>query len=80
MHAKSPIQESFNLSLRVGLAENWRRRGKFEEIAFVFPNAPSIPITVVRGPRSDGWRCRGDFGRMERMEVACDKIRDVIHD
>ena len=29
------------------LAENWRRRGKFEDVAFVFPSAPSIPITVV---------------------------------
>ena len=32
---------------RVSLAENWRRRGKFEEVAFIFPNAPHIPITVV---------------------------------
>lgn len=32
---------------RIPVAENFRRRGKFEEIAFVFPNAPSIPITVV---------------------------------
>jgi lysophospholipase I len=31
----------------VGLAENWRRRDKFEEVKFVFPNAPIIPITVV---------------------------------
>lgn len=33
---------------RMPVAENFRRRGKFEEIAFVFPNAPFIPITVVR--------------------------------
>ena len=33
--------------VRMPIAENFRRRGKFEEIAFVFPNAPSIPITVV---------------------------------
>jgi hypothetical protein len=33
--------------LRMPLAENWRRRGKFEEVAFVFPNAPTIPITAV---------------------------------
>jgi hypothetical protein len=32
----------------VGLAENWRRRQKFEEVKFIFPNAPNIPITVVR--------------------------------
>ena len=30
------------------LAENWRRRGKFEDVAFVFPSAPNIPITIVR--------------------------------
>ncbi|KAL6162385.1 hypothetical protein ACJQWK_11319 [Exserohilum turcicum] len=30
------------------LAENWRRRSKFEEVAFVFPSAPDIPITLVR--------------------------------
>ena len=31
----------------ISLAENWRRRQKFEEVKFIFPNAPSIPITVV---------------------------------
>jgi len=31
----------------VSLAENWRRRQKFDEVKFIFPNAPSIPITVV---------------------------------
>jgi len=31
----------------VSLAENWRRRQKFEEVKFIFPNAPMIPITVV---------------------------------
>lgn len=29
------------------MAENYRRRGKFEDVAFIFPNAPNIPITVV---------------------------------
>lgn len=33
---------------RVSLAHNWRRRGLFEEVTFIFPNAPMIPITVVR--------------------------------
>lgn len=36
----------------VSLAENWRRRQKFEEVKFIFPNAPVIPITVVRLPCS----------------------------
>ena len=31
------------------IGENFRRRQKFEEVAFVFPNAPTIPITVVGG-------------------------------
>jgi len=31
----------------VSLAENWRRRQKFDEVKFIFPNAPMIPITVV---------------------------------
>lgn len=35
------------LICRMSLAQNWRRRGKFDEVAFIFPNAPMIPITVV---------------------------------
>ena len=31
----------------IDLAENWRRRSKFSETKFIFPNAPVIPITVV---------------------------------
>lgn len=31
----------------MSLAQNWRRRGKFDEVTFIFPNAPMIPITVV---------------------------------
>lgn len=34
---------------RMSLAQNWRRRGKFDEVSFIFPNAPVIPITVVCG-------------------------------
>jgi len=37
------------------IAENWRRRGKFEEVAFIFPNAPNIPITVNYSMRMPGW-------------------------
>ena len=32
----------------VSLAQNWRLRQKFDEVKFIFPNAPTIPITVVR--------------------------------
>jgi hypothetical protein len=31
----------------MSLAQNWRRRDKFSEVSFIFPNAPIIPITVV---------------------------------
>ena len=34
-------------SLRMSLAANWRKRGLFEHVKFIFPNAPRIPITVV---------------------------------
>jgi len=37
------------------LAENWRRRSKFDEVKFVFPNAPNIPITLNMGMRMPGW-------------------------
>jgi len=39
----------------IWLAENWRKRNKFEEVKFVFPNAPTIPITLNRGMRMPGW-------------------------
>ncbi|EHL00942.1 putative Acyl-protein thioesterase 1 [Glarea lozoyensis 74030] len=39
----------------VTLAQNWRLRQKFEEVKFVFPNAPTIPITVNMGMQMPGW-------------------------
>ncbi|KAJ9635439.1 hypothetical protein H2201_003101 [Coniosporium apollinis] len=39
----------------IWLAENWRRRNKFEEVQFIFPNAPQIPITLNFGMRMPGW-------------------------
>ncbi|EER29864.1 Phospholipase/Carboxylesterase family protein [Coccidioides posadasii C735 delta SOWgp] len=37
------------------LARNWRRRGMFDEVSFIFPNAPSIPITVNFGMTMPAW-------------------------
>ncbi|MCJ1238174.1 hypothetical protein MMC14_006163 [Varicellaria rhodocarpa] len=37
------------------LASQWRRQQKFEHVKFVFPNAPSIPITVNFGMAMPGW-------------------------
>ncbi|KAI9737903.1 MAG: hypothetical protein M1834_009273 [Cirrosporium novae-zelandiae] len=48
----------------ISLAENWRKRGKFEEISFIFPNAPSIPITVNWGMRMPGWYDIKNFGAL----------------
>ncbi|GAB7359966.1 hypothetical protein MBLNU230_g7491t1 [Neophaeotheca triangularis] len=43
------------------LAENFRRRNTFPETKFIFPNAPSIPITVNMGMRMPGWYDITDF-------------------
>ena len=33
---------------RMPVGANWRRLSKFEEVKFIFPTAPKIPITIVR--------------------------------
>ncbi|KAH8886841.1 Phospholipase/carboxylesterase [Thozetella sp. PMI_491] len=35
--------------------ENWRRRQRLDEVKFILPHAPSIPITVNFGHRMPGW-------------------------
>ena len=46
--AEQRRSDAYALKLyRMSLAQNWRRRGMFDEVAFIFPNAPMIPITVV---------------------------------
>ncbi|KAJ5742699.1 uncharacterized protein N7511_011100 [Penicillium nucicola] len=47
----------------MALAQNWRRRGKFEETKFIFPNAPDIPITVNFGMEMPGWYDITKLGR-----------------
>jgi len=37
------------------IAKNYRRRGIFDEVKFIFPNAPTIPITVNFGMQMPGW-------------------------
>ena len=39
----------------VFLADTWRRKNKFPEVKFIFPNAPTIPITLNMGYRMPGW-------------------------
>ncbi|KAL1888306.1 hypothetical protein Sste5346_009630 [Sporothrix stenoceras] len=35
--------------------ENWRRRQRLDEVKFVLPHAPTIPITVNMGYKMPGW-------------------------
>ncbi|RKF60023.1 Acyl-protein thioesterase 1 [Erysiphe neolycopersici] len=37
------------------LAEKWRNEKKFDEVKFIFPNAPSRPITINMGIKMPGW-------------------------
>lgn len=53
---------------RTFLAENWRRRGKFEDVAFVFPSAPTIPITVNMGMSMPGWYDIANFDTLNRSD------------
>ncbi|KAF2839949.1 Phospholipase/carboxylesterase [Patellaria atrata CBS 101060] len=65
----------------IWLAENWRRRGKFEQVKFIFPNAPSIPITLNGGMSMPGWYdilSLGDINRRED-EVGILKSREYFH-
>ncbi|CAI6260664.1 unnamed protein product [Periconia digitata] len=64
------------------LAENWRRRSKFEEVSFIFPNAPNIPITLNMGMRMPGWydiKSLSDLAGREEDEEGIVKSRDYFH-
>lgn len=65
----------------VSLAENWRRRSKFDEVKFIFPNAPTIPITVNYGMSMPGWYDILDFGDLQagQDEVGILRSRDYFH-
>ncbi|KAI9688270.1 MAG: hypothetical protein M1822_001777 [Bathelium mastoideum] len=65
----------------VFLAENWRRRGKFEEVSFVFPNAPTIPITINMGMRMPGWYDITSFDDLSvrEDETGILRSRDTMH-
>ena len=71
------------LNYRSFLAENWRLRNKFEETKFVFPNAPSIPITVNAGMKMPGWYDIADLGELANRsedEAGILKSQKVFHD
>ena len=66
----------------VQLAENWRRRGKFEDVKFIFPNAPNIPITINMGMRMPGWydivRRRDDVRSPHPIQPNIDTYHDRL--
>ncbi|PQE32915.1 Acyl- thioesterase 1 protein [Rutstroemia sp. NJR-2017a WRK4] len=53
------------------LAENWRRRQKFQEVKFIFPNAPNIPISVNFGMAMPGWY---DITTFNDLQAAQDEV------
>ncbi|KAF3052694.1 hypothetical protein E8E11_006900 [Didymella keratinophila] len=64
------------------LAENWRRRSKFEEVSFIFPNAPNIPITLNMGMSMPGWydiKSLSTLTDREEDEAGILKSRDYFH-
>ena len=63
------------------LAENWRGRSKFEDVAFVFPSAPSIPITVNMGMEMPGWYDILNFDTLNRSddEAGILRSRNYLH-
>ncbi|KAK6351666.1 hypothetical protein TWF718_004820 [Orbilia javanica] len=50
------------------LAETWQGRKLFPRTAFIFPNAPVIPITCNNGMRMPGWYDIVDFGNLTAKE------------
>ena len=51
------------------LPQTWREKNKFQETKFVFPNAPSIPITVNMGMRMPGWYNITELGDLADRNV-----------
>jgi len=66
----------------VSLAENWRRRQKFDEVKFIFPNAPAIPISVNFGMQMPGWYDILNFDNLQSQqdEVGILKSQTYFHD
>ncbi|KAH7065036.1 Phospholipase/carboxylesterase/thioesterase [Macrophomina phaseolina] len=64
------------------LAENWRRRNKFDEVSFIFPSAPSIPITINMGMRMPGWydiMSLSDINQRSEDEAGIKRSMEYFH-
>ncbi|KAF1812597.1 acyl-protein thioesteras-like protein 1 [Eremomyces bilateralis CBS 781.70] len=66
----------------VWLAENWRMRNKFEEVSFIFPSAPNIPITLNMGMRMPGWYDIASLDELKRAEdeTGINRSRAYFHE
>ncbi|KAI0838156.1 Phospholipase/carboxylesterase [Hypoxylon sp. FL0890] len=65
--------------------ENWRRRQRLDEVKFVLPHAPRIPITAAEGMPMPGWydifalSGRTDDIRKDQDERGILQSRDYLH-
>ena len=68
---------------RAFLAEQFRDEEKFPQTKFIFPNAPSIPITLNAGMRMPGWYditdLSSDLGNRTEDEAGIVKSQKVFH-
>jgi len=66
----------------VFLAEQWIQEKKFDYVKFVFPNAPTIPITVNGGASMPGWYDITSLNDINRSEddTGINNSRKYFHD
>ncbi|KAI9754496.1 MAG: hypothetical protein M4579_004666 [Chaenotheca gracillima] len=64
------------------IARDFQRKAKFEEVSFVFPNAPTIPITGNMGMSMPGWYDITSFSALaakSQDEAGIMRSRSYIH-
>ncbi|KAI1140640.1 Phospholipase/carboxylesterase [Hypoxylon sp. FL0543] len=65
--------------------ENWRRRQRLDEVKFILPHAPRIPVTAAEGMAMPGWydilalSGKTDDIRKDQDEPGILKSRDYFH-
>jgi predicted esterase len=65
----------------VFLAEQFLQQKKLEQVKFIFPNAPSIPITINGGMRMPGWYDITSLNSIDRGEdeVGVTQSKGYLH-
>lgn len=59
------------------ISENFRLRRKFDECTFIFPHAPTIPITLNFGMLMPGWFDTTDISNIPNAEDEAGILRSV---